>query len=212
MPARVSSRSRRTDIWPRAWRRHPLGAVVALIIVAIVAWQRSSAPPRPAPGTDFDRYHNRTFTCIYVADGDTIDVDEPDGDKDKTRIRLWGVDTPETSKSPQGEMYFGPEASDFTKAFVLDQQVRLVLDERDTRDRYNRLLAYVYVGDRILNEELIRTGYAYADTRFDHHWQSRFVQLEKTARKSLSGLWRKVQPEQMPGWRQKLEPAFPLEP
>ena len=78
-------------------------------------------------GTDHDRYHNQSFTCVNVVDGDTIDIDVPDGEYDTTRIRLWGVDTPETGKGGTQRMYFGDEATAFTKSFVLDESVRVVL-------------------------------------------------------------------------------------
>jgi micrococcal nuclease len=194
---------RRTDIWPRAWRRRPIAAVVAVLLLLVVVWGRVRVPV----GSDHDRYHDRTFTCVNVVDGDTIDVDVPDGKYDHTRIRLWGVDTPETSKSDTGSMYFGPEASAFTKSLVLDRPVHLLLAPGRTRGKYGRLLAYVYVGDSdaMLNEELIRRGFAYADSRFKHPWKQRFLNLESKARRDGEGLWRDVTVGQMPEWRQRVE-------
>ena len=164
---------------------------------------RTDAPP--AAGSDFGRYHNRTFVCTYVVDGDTLDVGVPDGTKAQTRIRLWGVDTPETAKSPGGERYFGPEASAFTKSLVRDEPVRLELVAADTRGKYGRLLAYVFVGDVMLNEALLEQGYAYADRRFAHPRRERFIQLEKRAQKQKVGLWANVTFDKMPEWRQRYE-------
>ena len=194
---------RRADLWPRVWRRRPFTAVAVLVLALIALVCRW---PRPV-GTDHDSYHNRLCRCVYVVDGDTIDVDSPDGPHRTTRIRLWGVDTPETAKSPQGEMYFGPEASAFAKSCVDGAEVRLVLAPDQTRDKYGRLLAYVYFGDppRMLNEEIVSQGYGYADTRFPHAWRERFVQLEARARKNRAGLWAGVKIEQMPAWRQRYE-------
>ena len=185
------------------WRRRPLAVVLLTILVAAVVAARS----RGTPGSDHERYRNRSFRCVHVVDGDTIDIDIPDGRHSTTRVRLWGVDTPETSKSPQGQMYFGPEASAFTRSCVENANVRIVLAADQTRDRYGRLLAYVYFGDppRMLNEEIIRGGYGYADTRFDHVWFQRFTDLEARARKDGVGLWEKVRPDQMPTWRQRYE-------
>jgi len=173
-----------------------------LAIAAIVA-VRSRTPP----GSDYERCQNRTARCVYVVDGDTIDVAMPDGKKPNTRIRLWGVDTPESAKSAGGPMYFGPEASAFTRSCVENVDVTIVLDPRQSRDKYGRLLAYVYFGEPplMLNEELIARGYGYADTRFDHSWKQRFTDLESRARKARLGLWANVQPEQMPPWRQRYE-------
>lgn len=194
---------RRTDIWPRVWRRRPWPAAAVLVLILTVAITRLLTPV----GSDYDRYHNKTFTCVKVVDGDTIDIDIPDGKHKNTRIRLWGVDTPETAKSPQGEAYFGPEASAFTKSLVDGKQVRVVLTTKQTRDKYGRLLGYVYLDDSqtMLNEELIIQGYAYADHRFDHPWKQRFLDLEKRAHKSKTGLWAAVKPEQYPAWRRRYE-------
>ena len=63
---------------------------------------------------DFQKYHRKTFTVLEVIDGDTLDVDIPDGEHADTRIRLIGVDTPETKHPKYGLMYFGPEATEFT--------------------------------------------------------------------------------------------------
>ena len=194
---------RRPDLWPRAWRRRPIGLTLLILVTlaAVVARLHLSA------GADHDRYHNRVFRCVHVVDGDTIDIDSPDRPHRTTRIRLWGVDTPETARSPQGEMYFGPEASAFTKSRVENVDVRIVLAPDQTRDKYGRLLAYVYFGDppRMLNEEIVSQGYGYADTRFPHAWRERFKQLEERARKKRAGLWAGVTLEQMPPWRQRYE-------
>lgn len=179
-------------------------AVVAVLVLSLlVAWVRLRAPV----GSDHDRYHNKTFTCVNVVDGDTIDINVPDAKHDTTRIRLWGVDTPETAHSPTGPMYYGEEASAFTKSLVLGKPVRVVLAPDKTRGKYERLLAYVYVGDddRMLNEELLVQGCAYADHRFPHVWKERFTRLEKRARNAQAGLWKDVTPEQMPEWRQRYE-------
>lgn len=197
---------RRTDIWPRVWRRHPLAVFATLLIVGILAWNRTRTPPAPF-GTDQERYHNKTFHCMHVVDGDTIDIDIPDGMRASTRIRLWGVDTPETVKPNTPVMHFGREASDYVKSRVLEKHVRIVLAPSRTRDKYGRLLAYVYPADSdsMLNEEIIANGYGYADSRFPHVWRERFIALEKRARKAKLGLWAEVAIDQMPEWRQRKE-------
>lgn len=196
-------RSRRTDIWPPLWRRRP---VVVVLLVVAVAWVVYSRTQRPL-ADDYDRYHNRTFTCVRVVDGDTLDVDAPDGQHPTTRIRLWGVDTPEVAGRSGPAMYFGPEASAFVKAQLAGQPVRLVLAPQRTRCIYGRLLAYVYFGQpaQMLNEQLLEQGYAYADRRFPHIWAERFVELETRARRQKVGLWENVTLADMPTWRQRYE-------
>jgi len=200
---RTGKRQRRKDLWPTFWRRRPVVSAVIVLLVAVLVAGRVRRPV----GSDHDRYHNRVFTCARVVDGDTIDIDAPDGSRETTRVRLWGVDTPETARSDRGAMYYGTQASVFTKSCVEGKQVRIVLAPTKTRGKYGRLLAYVYLvdDDTMLNEELITRGFGYADTRFDHVWQTRFVNLEKRARKQGVGLWAHVTLTQMPEWRQRYE-------
>lgn len=96
---------------------------------------------------------------VSVADGDTFDV-EIAGERDT--VRLIGVDTPETKHPTKGIQCWGPEASDFTKSLLTaGTRVRLVRDA-EARDRYGRLLAYVYLDDTnvFVNRELVRLGFA----------------------------------------------------
>ena len=167
-------------------------------------WQRQPKAAEQTKAGDFEKYHAKTFTVINVVDGDTIDIDIPDGQYEHTRIRLWGIDTPETKHPRIGVMYFGPEASEFTKELTLGKPVTIYLEEHRTRDKYKRLLAYVQMPDKsFLNEVLLSEGFAYADTRFQHSFYHKYQQLEAAARSQKKGLWEKVTPEQMPEWRQR---------
>ena len=159
---------------------------------------------------DFEKYHGKDFVVVKVVDGDTIDINIPDADYPHTRIRLWGVDTPETAKSPGGEMYFGDEASEFAKELTLGKTVTVYLDEgNNTRGKYGRLLAYVKLPDgQYLNEMLLAEGYAYADLRFDHSLYNKYRQLEASARSLKKGLWQSVSREQLPAWLQKRKPKL----
>jgi micrococcal nuclease len=104
-------------------------------------------------------------------------------------IRLIGVDTPETVHPRRPVERFGKEASDFTRARLLNTQVRLAFDW-DLRDRYGRLLAYVYTArGECFNAALIREGYAHAYTRFTFQFMDEFRALEQEAREEKRGLW-----------------------
>ncbi|GMV96933.1 MAG: thermonuclease family protein [Phycisphaerae bacterium] len=205
----MSRRGRRRNIWPRRYRHGPAGALIVLLVALAVALSRGrqSRTEPPAGGPDYDRYHNRTALCTRVVDGDTLHVDIPDGPRRETAVRLRGVDTPETVHPDKPAMHFGAEATDFVKSAVLGKPVRLVLVPHDTRDRYQRVLAYVYYGqpEEMLNERLIAEGYGYADPRFKHPWREKFTQLEQQARRRKVGLWADVRPEQMPAWRRDRE-------
>ncbi len=157
---------------------------------------------------DTARYHDKTFAVVHVVDGDTLDIAAPDpgNGKSKTRIRLWGVDCPEIAHGGSGNMHFGPQATAFAKE-NLSGEVQVVLSPKRTRDRYGRLLAYVFMvpGGAMFNELLIEEGFAYADPRFDHHYETRFAAAERRAREKRVGLWGGVKLADMPKWRQKRE-------
>ena len=125
---------------------------------------------------------------IRVIDGDTIVVSPNE------KVRLIGVDTPETAHPKKAAQCFAKDAKAFTLKMVERQSIRLVLDEsnaaRDHKDRYGRTLAYVYFDDgTMLNAELIRKGYAHAYTRFPFRYSVEFRQLERSARSQAVGLW-----------------------
>lgn len=158
--------------------------------------------------TDRTKYDNAVATVTHVADGDTLDIDLPDGTHSTTRIRLWGVDCPEIAhRTGERDAWFGRDAADFAQEHLEGRRVRIALDpNRNTRGKYGRLLAYVYFEDtgEMLNEVLLQEGLAYADRRFDHIFMLRFRNLERRAAKAERGLWAQVRTEQMPAWRQRM--------
>jgi micrococcal nuclease len=121
-----------------------------------------------------------------VVDGDTIDV-ELDGAV--VRVRYIGMDTPETVDPRSPVECFGPESSERNQALVGGQTVELEKDVSET-DIYGRLLRYVYVDGRMVNEELVLEGYATAATfPPDVKYVDRFIEAERQARDAGSGLW-----------------------
>jgi len=120
---------------------------------------------------------------MRVVDGDTIVVD------DHTVVRLIGVDTPETQPEEQAER-LGPEATAFTKRFVSAGTVRLTFD-RERVDPYGRFLAYVWVGNRLLNEELLRAGLARFEPQFHYsdEMKQRFRKAQEEAEGAEIGIW-----------------------
>jgi len=198
-------------------RRRSAIFVLCLLTVFVFIWldhspirHRWRAQPKSeeqAKAYDFEKYHKKTFAAIGVVDGDTIDIDVPDGKYEHTRIRLWGIDTPETKHPKVGVMYFGPEAAEFAAELALGKQVTVYLEEHRTRGYYGRLLAYVQLPDgRFLNEVLLTEGFAYADLRFRHSFYNKYKQLEASARSEKRGLWQKVTRDQLPQWLQKRKP------
>jgi micrococcal nuclease len=104
-------------------------------------------------------------------------------------VRFIGVDTPETVHPGRPVERFGEAASAFTRAALLNTRVYLAFDW-DLRDRYGRLLAYVYTSNgECFNAALIREGYAYAYTRYAFQFMDEFRVLEQEAKARKRGLW-----------------------
>ena len=125
---------------------------------------------------------------VKVVDGDTIHV--LDGER-REKVRYIGVDTPETKHPTKGVQCYGKAASEFNERLVGSERVRLVRDVEE-RDRFGRLLAYVYrVRDGLfVNAELARLGYALPLTIApDVRFAERFTALAREAREDGRGLW-----------------------
>ena len=129
-----------------------------------------------------------SFFVARVVDGDTLLLDR------EGKVRLIGVDTPETKHPTKPVQYFGKEASLFTQREVEHRRVTLDYDAHK-RDKYGRLLAYVRRSPDyfFLNAELIKQGYGFAYTRFPFKYMSEFREYEKQARNEGKGLWQKNQ-------------------
>ena len=155
-------------------------------------------------GDDWRGFDHKSFVVTRVSDGDTIWV-QPTGGGPETKVRLIGEDTPELhSASGGGGDYWAREAMRYTADRAAGRSVTLRLEPTNTRDKYKRLLAYVYVGDSDqLNLDLVRDGQGYADRRFRHSMRSQFEQAEAEARRRGRGLWKGVSESQMPHWRRE---------
>ena len=189
--------------------------IFLLLVIVWLDYQFGVKPVESLPtarikSEDFAKYHNGNFRVSRVIDGDTIDIDIPDGKFNSTRIRLLGVDTPETKDSRFGKMYFGPEATLFTKEQTVGKNIVVLLDKiSPTRDKYNRLLAYIKLPDgKILNEILITQGFAYADLRFKHSFYKQYCRLESVARQNKKGLWKNVTRDRLPRWLGRMRPEL----
>lgn len=118
---------------------------------------------------------------VSVHDGDTMQV-EVAGRREK--IRLVGIDTPEISQAP-----WGVRARDYTRRLALGKAVRVETDVQP-RDRYGRLLGYVYIGDTFVNLEVIKSGHAVLLTYPPNvkHVHA-FTAAQTDARKQQRGIW-----------------------
>jgi micrococcal nuclease len=140
------------------------------------------------------------YKVTHVADGDTISVDM--NGKTET-IRMIGVDTPESVKPNSPVQCYGKEAGDYTKQNLSGTSVRLEADPiGDNRDRYNRLLRYVYLSDGTLWEQkLIEQGYGFAYLSFQFSKQADFAAAQAKAQDAKLGLWSMCTPVLSSGGR-----------
>jgi micrococcal nuclease len=123
------------------------------------------------------------FTVTKIIDGDTIQVNGI------LKVRYIGIDTPETVDPKRGVGCFGKEASAKNSELVLGKIITMEKDVNET-DRFGRLLRYVYINGVMINNELVRLGYAKAATfPPDVKYQSQFSESEKYARENKLGLW-----------------------
>ena len=140
-----------------AWGRGSGPVALLVLLVLILLFGGDPTTPAPVGGEAPSRSGGEaTAEVERVIDGDTIEVDL-DGETED--VRYIGVDTPETVKPGTPVQCFGKEASAFNHELVEGRDVRLEFD-RELRDVYGRLLAYVFVGDRFVNGELVEGGYA----------------------------------------------------
>ena len=153
-------------------------AAAALLATLVLALVSAPALAADESGDPF------VGVCERVVDGDTIVVEG------LGKVRLIGVDTPETVHPNRPVEFFGKEASAFTKTLVEGKRVRLEWDFQKT-DKYRRYLAYVYLveGDVFVNEEIVRQGFGFAYTKYPFRYMERFRALEREAREAGRGLW-----------------------
>jgi micrococcal nuclease len=171
--------------------RKKLFGIVLSLLIAIIGYY-TTKQPSAKPLTQLTSIGNYQVTKIY--DGDTIAVNM-NGAIEK--VRLIGVDTPETKDPRKPVQCFGQAASNYTTKLLTNQTVRLEADTLSTnRDRYDRLLRYVYLPDnRLVNAEIIKDGYGFAYTSFPFTKSDEFRQYEHHARDANIGLWNSCQTE-----------------
>lgn len=175
-------------------RRSNLRRAIYLVVCLLISFL--------AIGCAISQDDANTVRVIRVVDGDTVEVNIQ-GTKEK--VRLIGVDTPETVHPTIGEEPYGREASDFTKEKLTDQTVELEFDVEE-RDRYGRLLAYVWLDGEMFNEVLLSDGYAQIATYPPNvRYVERFQTAQQEAREAERGLWGVIDEEPVTAQKERLE-------
>jgi micrococcal nuclease len=168
---------------PRRYWREPRALLFWLVCGIVVIWQAIAGDDPPAgPELLAEGIHE----VRRVVDGDTLLL------MSGARVRLQGIDTPETVREGFAVEAWGPEASQFSKDFVdrANHRVRLTFS-LERKDRHDRFLAFVWDGDVMLNEELVRSGLARArlDYRYSGVMKRRLERAQNEARGAGRGIW-----------------------
>lgn len=161
---------------------------IAVLLIGVVSIDRAGCLLAP---NERRQYDGQWMQVVKIVDGDTIDVRASDGGE-PTRVRLWGIDTPETAKRFGGQSSepFADAATELTRRLCAGQTVRLHLESHRLRGTFGRLLAHVELRDgRILNEELLLAGLARYEPRWAHSKLQRYELLEQQARHDHVGMW-----------------------
>lgn len=126
---------------------------------------------------------------LKVVDGDTVDVSI---NSQKETVRLIGIDAPEISDLSKPQC-FGKEATDKAKELLNDKAIILEKDQtQDNRDKYNRLLRYVFLEDEInFNQLMLSEGFVreYTFKNISYKYQSEFKKAQARAKENKKGLW-----------------------
>lgn len=178
MPIRGSGALPRTSRWfsrPRVFRLLLLVCLTGYATGRFVSWPESTFAVEFRDG--------EVHTVARVIDGDTLEL------KNGDRVRLIGVDTPEIG--PGSPEPYALQARELTRRLVSGRPIRLEFD-RERFDKYRRVLAFVYVDDRLVNESLVAAGLGRAMTGFGYssRMKKRLRAAESAARAARKGLWR----------------------
>lgn len=156
-------------------------AILFLVVATQSGWlgQGAKTAEQNQPGL---------YSINHFVDGDTITVNMSGTVE---TIRMIGVDTPETHKPNTPVQCYGVTAAAYTKQLIGINRVRLQADPLDTnRDRYNRLLRYVYLPDgTLVEEQLIKNGYGFAYILFPFEKRDEFSADQQAAKIQNNGLW-----------------------
>lgn len=184
-PTRSAGRSS-----PKPIRQASLGFLMGLILgVGVTYYHFPPSPPAVSLSPDFKG--KREYPVVRVVDGDTV-ILLVEGKEE--RVRLLGVDTPESVKPHSSDQPGGPEASLFLKNLLEGEKVWLEEDPKaETKDRFGRRLAYLYRSPDglFVNLEIIRQGYGEVYDKSQFSQRDLFLSYESQARKAGKGIWAK---------------------
>jgi micrococcal nuclease len=155
--------------------------IVGLVVLIVLnrLFLLPATPPAPLE-------RETPYVVQRTIDGDTLLLE------DGTRVRLIGIDTPEIARDDRPAEPWAEEAAQWVGDRVTGKEIRLEFDF-ERYDRYERTLAYVYLDDLLLNEEIIRQGFSRAQLQYNYsaRMKKRFQKAEEEARNAGRGIWSK---------------------
>ena len=168
-----------------------LTTFLTLLIAVLLSVQKGDLSllhlPQLASATAI--YGTSSYLVVRVVDGDTIDIERAGV---RERVRLIGINSPESVDPRRPVECFGKEASKYASSILGGQRVTVASDPtQSTKDKYGRSLFYVYLpGGRSFNELMIEEGYAHEYTyHTPYRYQQEYKAAERDARANMRGLW-----------------------
>lgn len=185
MPSRRrTARQPAASFFPRSRRRLTPGAwllfILVLLLLRLLYRGGESFTPRPSPPLS-----SGEFLVERVVDGDTLVLAGGE------RVRLLGIDAPESVKPNSPVEPFGPEAARALQDYVRAAGDRIRLETENKRDKYGRLLGVAWAGDVCINEALVEAGLAHAETQYSYSeaLKARLLAAQERARAARRGIW-----------------------
>ncbi|MCS6820406.1 MAG: thermonuclease family protein [Microscillaceae bacterium] len=172
----------------------PVLIIPSLIIVIILIWfSRKFVKVLWLYLVALNPYYGRITRVVRCADGDTIIVGNPKNNRRRMKVRLIGVDTPESERSMYLDvMPFGKEAAEYTKKRLTKGKRVILIYDKKRKDDFGRVLAYLYLGNgEFFNATLIRLGYAFSERHPPNlRYADYFDKLQAQAQAERRGLWK----------------------
>jgi len=160
-----------------------LGTYIYLLFFFLNHTSTVTAPSNSNLTIETSHTVNSTEKVTRVIDGDTIEIEGG------IKVRLIGIDTPEMKNKNRTIDCFATEAKQKVESLLNGKEVVLVKDVSET-DKYGRLLRYVYLGDEMINDTLVKEGYAKISTfPPDVKFKDQFITSGRQAREAQVGLW-----------------------
>lgn len=159
--------------------------IIFILVLGIIIYFSFKDAVNFISTVNISTHDTKLYLVKRVIDGDTIEIDT--GEK----VRYIGINTPETVDPRKPVECFGKEAATKNKELVEGKLVQLEKDVSD-KDQYGRLLRYVYINNVMINDLLVREGFANVSTYPpDVKYAAKFLESEKYARENKLGFWAK---------------------